>query len=128
MAISRPRIFIFSAVFLFVLQFFPQAVLSGEQAGRASPEAQKRLIDHISTISDTLVVPTTDEAVTVSLDLMVNNIQMDEHGRKFTVDAYFSQRWKDVTLRWDPNAYDNIKQIRLPASYFWTPDIVLYNL
>jgi hypothetical protein len=38
-----------------------------------------------------------------------------------------SYEWHDSRLKWDPTKYDNIQQIRLPASSIWTPDFKLYN-
>ncbi|KFO14254.1 Neuronal acetylcholine receptor subunit alpha-10, partial [Balearica regulorum gibbericeps] len=30
-------------------------------------------------------------------------------------------------LTWDKDAYDGIDSIRIPSSYVWRPDIILYN-
>lgn len=39
----------------------------------------------------------------------------------------YVQVWSDEVLRWDPNKFGGVTQIRLPATHIWTPDIVLYN-
>ncbi|XP_029656644.1 neuronal acetylcholine receptor subunit alpha-5 [Octopus sinensis] len=127
MAISRPRIFIFSAVFLFVLQFFPQAVSSNGKPNEALLASRGRLIKDLLAASNPLLIPATDEAVHVELEFMIHNIELNEQERKFTIDAYFSQKWKDVTLRWNASDYDKIQIIRLPVRNFWSPDIVLFN-
>jgi hypothetical protein len=33
----------------------------------------------------------------------------------------------DFKLRWNPNLYDGIKLIHIPAEKIWKPDIVLSN-
>ena len=35
--------------------------------------------------------------------------------------------WFDAKLRWNPNLYDGIKLIHIPAEKIWKPDIVLSN-
>ncbi|XP_052831251.1 neuronal acetylcholine receptor subunit alpha-7 [Octopus bimaculoides] len=101
--------------------------LSNGKSDTASSASRGRLIKHLLETSNTLVLPDANAAVNVTLDLYVNNIQMDEQERKFTVDGYFSQKWTDVSLSWNASDYDNMEDIRLPAKYIWTPDIILYN-
>ncbi|XGW25005.1 hypothetical protein V3C99_006442 [Haemonchus contortus] len=35
--------------------------------------------------------------------------------------------WVDHYLTWDPSEYGNIKEVRLPISNIWKPDVLLYN-
>uniref|UniRef100_A0A915ABI5 Neurotransmitter-gated ion-channel ligand-binding domain-containing protein n=1 Tax=Parascaris univalens TaxID=6257 RepID=A0A915ABI5_PARUN len=37
--------------------------------------------------------------------------------------------WKDYKLKWDPEEYGGIKDVRFPggADQIWRPDILLYN-
>ena len=35
--------------------------------------------------------------------------------------------WKDDRLRWDPDEYSNITEIRVKPSSIWVPDLTLYN-
>lgn len=37
------------------------------------------------------------------------------------------QKWIDEFLRWDPDDYQGVKEIRIPSDQIWTPDIKLYN-
>lgn len=39
---------------------------------------------------------------------------------------YF-QSWIDHYLTWDPAEYGNIREVRLPISNIWKPDVLLYN-
>ncbi|KAL4229438.1 Neuronal acetylcholine receptor subunit alpha-7 [Mactra antiquata] len=36
-------------------------------------------------------------------------------------------QWLDESLYWDPDEYNNIKSIRIPASNVWLPDTFIYN-
>lgn len=44
-----------------------------------------------------------------------------------TTSCTFYVNWKDEKLTWIPGNYDGIKQINLPFSDVWTPNIVLGN-
>ncbi|KAK4321335.1 hypothetical protein Pmani_007855 [Petrolisthes manimaculis] len=35
--------------------------------------------------------------------------------------------WKDPYLSWDPNSYNNTKEMRVLYSDIWHPDVILYN-
>merc|ERR1711922_22527 len=41
--------------------------------------------------------------------------------------AWWRGNWHDFRLRWDPKEYHDIKQINVPASKIWMPDIEVYN-
>jgi hypothetical protein len=35
--------------------------------------------------------------------------------------------WEDIFLTWDPSEYGDIKEVRLPITSIWKPDVLLYN-
>ena len=37
------------------------------------------------------------------------------------------QEWTDNNLRWNESEYENVKDIRVPPSQIWGPDILMYN-
>ena len=39
----------------------------------------------------------------------------------------FLQEWTDTSLQWDPDDYDNVTEIYVPAETIWNPEIVLFN-
>ena len=41
-------------------------------------------------------------------------------------DTYV-QEWTDDNLRWNESEYENVKDIRVPPSTIWAPDILMYN-
>lgn len=70
-------------------------------------------------------------------------LDVDEKNQLVSVNAWLSyvsprfflfskikfQTWKDYKLKWDPNQYGGIRDIRFPGSsdHIWKPDILLYN-
>lgn len=51
----------------------------------------------------------------------------DERNQVLTSYLWVRQAWLDAHLTWDKDAYGGIDSIRIPSSYVWRPDIVLYN-
>ena len=37
------------------------------------------------------------------------------------------QHWNDEKLVWDPDAYEGIVTLRIPATEIWVPDVTLYD-
>jgi hypothetical protein len=35
--------------------------------------------------------------------------------------------WHDMLLRWNPNDFGGVDEVRVPSNKVWIPDIVLYN-
>ncbi|XP_068787361.1 neuronal acetylcholine receptor subunit alpha-10 isoform X2 [Struthio camelus] len=58
-------------------------------------------------------VEDTDRALNVTLQVTLSQI--------------IDMAWLDAFLAWDKDAYDGVDSIRVPSSYVWRPDIVLYN-
>ncbi|XP_071953265.1 neuronal acetylcholine receptor subunit alpha-10-like [Antedon mediterranea] len=54
-------------------------------------------------------------------------IDMDERNQILTTNVWLRQYWEDVHLQWDPDDYDGISTVNLPASSVWKPDVILYN-
>lgn len=98
--------------------------------GSAYVSAEKMLIKCLMTSYDKDVRPaaTPLQPVNVSIDLVVvkiNDIREKEHVMVST--GWLVQEWRDIQLRWDPDAFGGTKRIRLPVDRIWTPDVVLYN-
>ncbi|KAM9811437.1 neuronal acetylcholine receptor subunit alpha-10-like isoform 3-T4 [Syngnathus typhle] len=52
---------------------------------------------------------------------------MDERNQILTTYLWIRQVWLDAHLQWSKDDYDGLDTIRIPSSYVWRPDIVLYN-
>ena len=51
----------------------------------------------------------------------------DERNQILTTYLWVRQVWMDAFLTWKKEDYDGLDTIRIPSSYVWRPDIVLYN-
>uniref|UniRef100_A0A8D2LG76 Cholinergic receptor nicotinic alpha 10 subunit n=1 Tax=Varanus komodoensis TaxID=61221 RepID=A0A8D2LG76_VARKO len=70
----------------------------------------------------------TDRALNVTLQVTLSQIiDMDERNQILTAYLWIRQVWVDAYLSWNKEAYGGIDSIRIPSSYVWRPDIVLYN-
>lgn len=68
------------------------------------------------------------EAVIVELGLDYQQIlDVDEKQQIMHSNVWLRMSWIDHYLTWDPSEYGNIKEVRLPISNIWKPDVLLYN-
>lgn len=58
---------------------------------------------------------------------LICNILQDERNQILTAYLWIRQVWFDAHLKWKKEDYDGLDTIRIPGSYVWRPDIVLYN-
>ncbi|XP_066556195.1 neuronal acetylcholine receptor subunit alpha-10-like [Amia ocellicauda] len=73
-------------------------------------------------------VEDTDKAMNVTLQITLSQIiDMDERNQILTAYLWIRQVWIDAYLTWNKDDYDGLDTIRIPSSYVWRPDIVLYN-
>ncbi|XP_072317785.1 neuronal acetylcholine receptor subunit alpha-10a [Eucyclogobius newberryi] len=91
--------------------------------------AQKLLKDLFDNYSSALrPVEDTDKELNVTLQVTLSQIiDMDERNQILTAYLWIRRVWVDAHLRWDKDEYDGLDTIRIPSSYVWRPDIVLYN-
>ncbi|NWT81728.1 ACH10 protein, partial [Lanius ludovicianus] len=91
--------------------------------------AYKLLHDLFANYSSALrPVEDTDRALNVTLQVsLAQIIDMDERNQVLTSYLWVRQTWLDAHLTWDKDGYGGIDSIRIPSSYVWRPDIILYN-
>nr|AAR29365.1 acetylcholine receptor beta subunit [Hypnos monopterygius] len=71
---------------------------------------------------------TVDDKVTVRVGMTLTNlIILNEKNEEMMTNVFMHLAWTDYRLRWDPDAYEGIKDLRIPSSDVWQPDIVLMN-
>ena len=58
---------------------------------------------------------------------IISNVLQDERNQILTAYLWIRQVWLDAHLKWNKDDYDGLDTIRIPSSYVWRPDIVLYN-
>uniref|UniRef100_A0A667YSV8 Cholinergic receptor, nicotinic, alpha 10a n=1 Tax=Myripristis murdjan TaxID=586833 RepID=A0A667YSV8_9TELE len=91
--------------------------------------AQKLMNDLFANYTNALrPVEDTDHIINVTLQITLSQIiDMDERNQILTTYLWIRQVWTDAYLTWRPEDYDGLGTIRIPSSYVWRPDIVLYN-
>lgn len=63
----------------------------------------------------------------VCVTLTLVSLYQDERNQILTTYLWIRQVWMDAYLTWKEEDYDGLDTIRIPSSYVWRPDIVLYN-
>uniref|UniRef100_A0A3B3YXR7 Cholinergic receptor, nicotinic, alpha 10a n=1 Tax=Poecilia mexicana TaxID=48701 RepID=A0A3B3YXR7_9TELE len=97
--------------------------------GAYAKYAQKLLTDLMANYTSALrPVEDTNNILNVTLQVTLSQIiDMDERNQILTAYLWIRQVWFDAHLRWNKDEYDGLDTIRIPGSYVWRPDIVLYN-
>ncbi|XP_019713095.1 neuronal acetylcholine receptor subunit alpha-9-II-like [Hippocampus comes] len=73
-------------------------------------------------------VEDTEAVLNVTLQVTLSQIiDMDERNQILTAYLWIRRAWRDAHLKWSKEDYDGLDTIRIPSSYVWRPDIVLYN-
>ncbi|XP_059904243.1 neuronal acetylcholine receptor subunit beta-2-like [Gadus macrocephalus] len=115
-----------------LLLFFPLFVLSSARAGPGNPNAEERLINYLLAPEryNKMIRPAVNKSqqVTISIQVSLSQlISVNEREQIMTTNLWLFQEWNDYRLSWDPEKYEGLKKLRIPAKMIWLPDIVLYN-
>lgn len=52
---------------------------------------------------------------------------LDEKNQIMTSSCYFSEKWIDPRLKWNPADYNNVKMFYVPVKNIWIPDLMVVN-
>lgn len=64
----------------------------------------------------------------VDMRITINEfVELDTINSLLVTDAWFHITWRDELLGWDPNDYQQLKQIHMNPNEIWKPDLVLIN-
>uniref|UniRef100_A0A0K0E465 Acetylcholine receptor subunit alpha-type acr-16 n=1 Tax=Strongyloides stercoralis TaxID=6248 RepID=A0A0K0E465_STRER len=88
----------------------------------------KNLMDNLNPMERP--VANSSEAVVVKMRFFLQQIMdVDEKNQVVQVNAWIRYIWSDYKLKWNPEEYDNITDIRFNGNTdsIWKPDILLYN-
>ncbi|KAH9508742.1 Neuronal acetylcholine receptor subunit alpha-6 [Bulinus truncatus] len=70
-----------------------------------------------------------NDAVSVSVKFSFVRIEdLDEATDTFSSSMFIVQMWNDPRLKWNVSEFGGVRNVRLPASKLWVPDLVLYNV
>ncbi|XP_003472729.1 5-hydroxytryptamine receptor 3B [Cavia porcellus] len=66
------------------------------------------------------------EPTTVYLDLIVHAVlDVDVQNQKLKTSVWYREVWYDEFLAWNSSLFDEIREISLPLSAIWAPDIII---
>ncbi|CAJ0582897.1 unnamed protein product, partial [Mesorhabditis spiculigera] len=107
----------------------PYLLLLTLQGVSASPPEARLINDLLSGyVKEERPVLDSSKPVDVVLGVIMQNIiNMNEKEEQLEVNAWLKYQWTDENLRWDPEHYENVTDLRHPAGSVWQPDILLYN-
>uniref|UniRef100_A0A1I8A0P7 Neur_chan_LBD domain-containing protein n=1 Tax=Steinernema glaseri TaxID=37863 RepID=A0A1I8A0P7_9BILA len=103
-------------------------LLLGGFGGASPPES--RLIKDLMRgyVAQERPVIDSQQPVVVTLGVIMQQIiDLNEKEEQLTVNAWLKYHWNDANLRWNPEQYENVSDIRYPAGSLWQPDVLLYN-
>ena len=58
---------------------------------------------------------------------MIRLLSVDEKHQKLVCLAYYSMKWHNEFLRWNPEEWGNVKYLTVEPKSIWLPDIILKN-
>ncbi|KAI3373958.1 hypothetical protein L3Q82_022523, partial [Scortum barcoo] len=100
----------------------------GSNTGRFANATLVRLSEFLSAGYKKGVRPVKDwrTSTIVAIDLMVYSIlNVDEKNQVLTTYVWYRQSWTDEFLVWNPEDFDEVKQVSIPTANVWVPDILI---
>ncbi|KAI1730744.1 neurotransmitter-gated ion-channel ligand binding domain-containing protein [Ditylenchus destructor] len=86
---------------------------------------ERLLYDRLTHGYNVLARPVKNESEAVVVHLGMD--LQDEKAQTLATNVWLHMNWVDIYLTWDPSEYGNIKEVRLPITSIWKPDVLLYN-
>lgn len=64
----------------------------------------------------------------VKMGLVLQQIvDVDEKNQVVDVNAWLKFSWVDYSLKWKPEDYGGVTDLRFRKGQLWTPDVLMYN-
>lgn len=73
-----------------------------------------------------LTAPSTDSAdnaVIFNLGIQMVRMDMDEEKKVLTATTWPKMSWMDFRLKWNPDHYSGVQNVKIPATKVWRPDL-----
>lgn len=113
------------AYLLLAFKLLPEFIGQAEASS-----AMKRLYEDLFSDYNRLILPVARNKtkVRVSVGLKLGQIlDLNLKQQILSTNVWVEQNWHDYKLEWNPDLYDGIDMIHVPAENIWIPDIVLFN-
>ncbi|XP_023241909.1 neuronal acetylcholine receptor subunit alpha-7-like isoform X3 [Centruroides sculpturatus] len=91
---------------------------------------EKRLLNKLLNDYNVLERPVANESepLLLSFGLTLQQIiDVDEKNQQIITNIWLKLEWVDINLRWNASEYGGVKDLRIPPSRLWKPDVLMYN-
>jgi len=99
-------------------------------AGLHGGAHERRLLNDLMGSYQKLERPVANESEAVGLKFgltLQQIMDVDEKNQILTSNVWLNLEWTDANMKWNESEYNNVKDIRIPPSQLWKPDILMYN-
>uniref|UniRef100_A0A183BMZ5 Neur_chan_LBD domain-containing protein n=1 Tax=Globodera pallida TaxID=36090 RepID=A0A183BMZ5_GLOPA len=105
-----------------------QQQLSSAGAAVWAGDHERSLYDRLTHGYNLLARPVKNESEAVSVHLgmdLQQIIDIDEKAQIMQTNIWLRMSWVDIYLTWDPAEYGGIREVRLPMTSIWKPDVLV---
>lgn len=91
---------------------------------------EKRLLHHLLDKYNVLERPVANESEPIQISFgitLMQIIDVDEKNQILLSNMWLKMDWVDTNLRWNSSEFGNVKDLRIPPTRIWKPDVLLYN-
>ncbi|KAI3389620.1 hypothetical protein SNEBB_001334 [Seison nebaliae] len=88
---------------------------------------EEKLLRNLTKSVDIKSVRPADQ-VNIKFRVILNAIiSLDERDQILTTNIFLDHKWIDQRLKWNPQDFNNISSLRIPAPSIWVPDTYVYE-
>ncbi|XP_018351615.1 PREDICTED: neuronal acetylcholine receptor subunit alpha-7-like [Trachymyrmex septentrionalis] len=91
---------------------------------------EKRLLNDLLDTYNVLERPVGNESEALVLNFgltLMQIIDVDEKNQLLITNLWLKLEWNDVNMRWNVSDYGGVRDLRIPPSRLWKPDVLMYN-
>ncbi|XP_018363651.1 PREDICTED: neuronal acetylcholine receptor subunit alpha-7-like [Trachymyrmex cornetzi] len=91
---------------------------------------EKRLLNDLLDSYNVLERPVGNESEALVLNFgltLMQIIDVDEKNQLLITNLWLKLEWNDVNMRWNVSDYGGVRDLRIPPSRLWKPDVLMYN-
>ncbi|XP_076645049.1 nicotinic acetylcholine receptor alpha7 subunit isoform X1 [Halictus rubicundus] len=91
---------------------------------------EKRLLNDLLEKYNVLERPVGNESDPLVLSFgltLMQIIDVDEKNQLLITNLWLKLEWNDVNMRWNTSEYGGVRDLRIPPSRLWKPDVLMYN-
>ncbi|XP_046437588.1 neuronal acetylcholine receptor subunit alpha-7-like isoform X2 [Daphnia pulex] len=109
-------------LFMVVLATLPHRSMQGPY--------EKKLLHHLLDKYNVLERPVSNESDPIQISFgitLMQIIDVDEKNQLLITNMWLKMDWNDYNLRWNSSEFGGVKDLRIPPTRIWKPDVLMYN-